>query len=474
MAEELRNDSHSDPVETSGDVEVLTIEKSLGSSAGRSDYILIRVDQLPVGARLKQPVYDARQDSKQLLLAAGQKLLPFHLVKLKQRGIQQVLVHRQDVGPNISQIESSRSDTGVWAASKGAKVRAASETEGTRAASWSGWKVDPESVLHRIQPLDQLARDPQRAATFQTNYDQRVTFVRGLVQSLLKHQVFNVDLSKDVCAKQLGEIVEDLDEFLIRSTSPIFNDYPYRHGLQLSMLATGMATVMGFSEADLSSLSLGCMIHDVGMLLLPRRIIEGQGPLNKSDRLEIQKHPILAANLLQDCSEFSQQSRHVVYQMHERMNGTGYPRGRWGTQIHPLARVAAVADTYLSLVSPRPFRPALLPYQAVEKILLSTQQGLFDPGAVRALLHAVSLFPIGSHVQLSNGQLGRVVRSQRANFDRPVVEVDDLYGVTGTTRVINLVEQTNISVVAALPAPEAKSSESDKNPIELTKAAAAL
>ena len=112
----------------------------------------------------------------------------------------------------------------------------------------------------------------------------------------------------------------------------------------------------------------------------------------------------------------------VAYQMHERANGSGYPRGRTIEQTHPLARIAAVADSFTALVSARPHRAGMLPYFAVEKLVRDTAKGLFDPQAVRGLLQAVSLFPIGSYVELNDGYVGRVIRSNAFDYTKPIVE----------------------------------------------------
>jgi HD-GYP domain-containing protein (c-di-GMP phosphodiesterase class II) len=137
--------------------------------------------------------------------------------------------------------------------------------------------------------------------------------------------------------------------------------------------------------------------------------------------LEITKHPIIAFEAVQDSIHVSGRAKVVAYQIHERCNGRGYPRRREGNQIHYLAKVAGIADAFVGLVSPRPHRPAVLPYRAIEKIVHGTKAGLYEPSAVRALLHTTSLFPIGSYVELTDGRVGRVIRSTGATYDRPIV-----------------------------------------------------
>ena len=72
--------------------------------------------------------------------------------------------------------------------------------------------------------------------------------------------------------------------------------------------------------------------------------------------------------------------------MDERCDGSGYPRGRKGKQIHPLAKIAAVADVFVAPISPWPHRPGFLLYKAMEHLIQGTKQGLYDTNAVRGLL----------------------------------------------------------------------------------------
>jgi HD-GYP domain-containing protein (c-di-GMP phosphodiesterase class II) len=140
----------------------------------------------------------------------------------------------------------------------------------------------------------------------------------------------------------------------------------------------------------------------------------------------------------------------VAYQMHERCDGSGYPRGCQGGRIHELAKVAAVADVFVALVCPRPHRPGIVPYHAVKKILLDTKDGLFDVKAVRALLKTVSLFPIGSYVALNDGRVGRVVRASGDFYDRPIVEVwrrDDPYH---NRSLVDLSQQEELHISSTL------------------------
>src|SRR5437764_11964815 len=151
--------------------------------------------------------------------------------------------------------------------------------------------------------------------------------------------------------------------------------------------------------------------------------------LSRAEFLEVQKHPIYTLEILRTLSGIPNIVPLICYQVHERPNGTGYPRGRSRDTIHPCARILQVADSYLALTSERSFRQALMPHAAMECLLRQASDNLIDGDAFRGLLRVLSLFPIGSLVKLSDGSTARVLRRNGTNYQSPIVLiVEDKHG----------------------------------------------
>lgn len=425
-------------------------------SGGASELVTVELTQLRVDAVLRSPIFDAQPGRQHiLLLSAGRTLTQVELAALQRRGVTRVLVHPSEL-ERITMVP--RAAGTLLPQQRLALRRAASPSAPTSHAVASkpvapGFRLEADSFLQRVQPPSQLERSVQRGEEYARSYESNVQSTEQIFKEFVATGIVAPDRVLEISDQHLQEITQDLDEFLARGVQPIASDYPCRHSLQTAMLATSMGTVMGLRKDDLIELGFGCILHDAGMLLVPQHLHRVDQPLATSERLELQKHPIYAADLLNRCRQVPHGAKMVVYQMHERLNGTGYPRQRQGSQIHLLARIAAVADTYLAMVSPRSFRPGLQPYQAVEKLLFATRQGLFDPGAVRGLLHAVSLFPIGSLVQLNNGRHARVIRGNRDRFAQPVIEMVDLSNPQSPAELVDLSERTELQVVSTVSLP---------------------
>ena len=112
----------------------------------------------------------------------------------------------------------------------------------------------------------------------------------------------------------------------------------------------------------------------------------------------------------------------IVYQVHERMNGKGYPQGLSGTKIHKLARILAVADVFEAFSHPRHYRRTFVAHEAIQEVARLSGTSL-DPEVVKTLVRELSLFPIDSYVMLNNGEIGKVISTNPTHPLRPVVEI---------------------------------------------------
>jgi HD-GYP domain-containing protein (c-di-GMP phosphodiesterase class II) len=103
------------------------------------------------------------------------------------------------------------------------------------------------------------------------------------------------------------------------------------------------------------------------------------------------------------------------------VNGTGYPQGLHGRKINEYAKILAVVDTYEALTHPRPHRDALLPFDAMREIL--KDKARFDPHYLKVLIEQISIYPVGSWVELNSGEVGKVVKINKSNPLRPILDI---------------------------------------------------
>jgi HD-GYP domain-containing protein (c-di-GMP phosphodiesterase class II) len=178
-------------------------------------------------------------------------------------------------------------------------------------------------------------------------------------------------------------------------------------------------------DPRLAKIALGLLLHDIGKLTVPDEILQKKGPLTDEEWVLMKRHPAIGADMLGD--QVSYLIRAVVKQHHERWDGSGYPDGLAGDEIHQFARIAAVADVYDAVTSERVYRPPMKPHEGVA--LIAQGEGTdFDPEVVSIFSRVVMPFPPGSEVELADGRMGLVVDvDPRAPYE-PTVRVQHANG----------------------------------------------
>ncbi len=196
---------------------------------------------------------------------------------------------------------------------------------------------------------------------------------------------------------QLHQLTEELKQSLekLRKTSvgiiqamalTVESKDPYTagHQLRVSSLAGAIAQEMGLSQDHIEAVRMAGMVHDLGKISFPAQLLSKSTQLSDLEFGLIKVHPQISFDILKDI-DFPWPVAQIVFQHHERINGTGYPLGLFGNEIYLEAKIIAVADVVEAIASNRPYRPALGIKKALEEIL-QNRDILYDPEVVDACL----------------------------------------------------------------------------------------
>jgi HD-GYP domain-containing protein (c-di-GMP phosphodiesterase class II) len=156
------------------------------------------------------------------------------------------------------------------------------------------------------------------------------------------------------------------------------------HTRRVAMLAVEIGEQLGLSPNRLRSLAIGGLLHDIGKLSVPDSILQKPGPLDDDEFDVVKLHPERGRELLNELGGFDETVRRLVMDHHERLDGSGYPRGLAGGQLDLATRILAVCDVYDALVSPRVYRSAW-PREKALALLREESHTAFDPRCVAAL-----------------------------------------------------------------------------------------
>jgi HD-GYP domain-containing protein (c-di-GMP phosphodiesterase class II) len=208
-------------------------------------------------------------------------------------------------------------------------------------------------------------------------------------------------------------------------------------------------------EERLFRLGMGLLLSDIGKLAIPDAILNKPGKLSEEEWEIVKTHPKAGVRLVRDTGAWCPLVQACVLRHHERWDGSGYPEGKAATEVHQMARIAAVADVYDAITSERVFAPAKPAHVGVQAVLAGSGTQ-FDPTIIDVFSRRVAPFPPGVEVELTDGRRAVVVSVSELALDRPVVRV---ISGPGAPVDISLTADPGIQIAGWNPAPAAPSAQ---------------
>ena len=201
-----------------------------------------------------------------------------------------------------------------------------------------------------------------------------------------------------------------------------YDDYNYGHSVNAALIAVMTGISLSYNQLQLRDLAVGVLLHDIGKTFISKEILNKLGRLTAKEFQEVKSHCAKGFELLRNHEEISLLAAHIAFQHHEKYDGSGYPRGLKGKGIHEFARIAALADVYDALTTERIYKKAYTPFQATQ-VIIDCSISHFDPSLLKAFVQNIAVYPVGSVLSLTSGEIGVVVKTRRENPKRPVVRI---------------------------------------------------
>jgi HD-GYP domain-containing protein (c-di-GMP phosphodiesterase class II) len=199
------------------------------------------------------------------------------------------------------------------------------------------------------------------------------------------------------------------------------DDYVFSHSLNVTIYTLALSMKMkNLTAKQTEEIGMGAMLHDVGKMMIPAPILKKPARLTKEEFELVKKHTEYGFDLLRKEHSLPLTSAHCALQHHERLNGTGYPRGLKGNEIHVFGKMIGIADVYDAVTSNRVYRRAMLPHKGME-ILYAGAGSEFEKDYVEMFRRAIVMYPTGLTVRLNDGRKGIVSRQNEYISDRPLL-----------------------------------------------------
>ncbi|WP_342472083.1 HD-GYP domain-containing protein [Metasolibacillus sp. FSL H7-0170] len=290
--------------------------------------------------------------------------------------------------------------------------------------------VDP-IVRHRVvKEITKTFETVRNLKGAQASYiiEQQSKAINGIVEGLL-------------------DTIVDSHEFLtILSDAYLYDQYLYHHSFQVTLYSIAIAKELGYSYEELRLIGVGAILHDIGKLLVPAEILKKPGALTEDEYNEMKLHARYGFDLLRNLHSISLLVAHCAFQHHERLDGSGYPRGLVEFEIHPFAKIIAVADVFDAVTSNRVYREKVLPSEGIA-VLEKDAGTLYDAKVVEALKKCVVHYPNGTVLTLSDGRRGIVSRQNELHPSLPYIRIfEENSEMLVATYEINLANTFNITI----------------------------
>jgi putative nucleotidyltransferase with HDIG domain len=250
---------------------------------------------------------------------------------------------------------------------------------------------------------------------------ESILLVKECFRNLEKEKNINTWAVRQTVNELADEIFSNRDILINYFDIRTYDDYTFDHSVNVTILSVLAGISLGYNRLDLRELATGALLHDIGKVSVDKKILNKKGKLTPEEFKQIQQHSLAGFEKLRSYYEITTLSSTISYQHHERIDGSGYPRGLKGEEIHEYARIVMVADVFDALTSDRPYRSA---YTITEAFgIVKELEPTFDSKSITAVLSNISPYPIGSIVMLNTGQIGQVVDTHKKDPAKPIVRI---------------------------------------------------
>lgn len=305
----------------------------------------------------------------QVLLSADIKIKPNHIYYLKQMGVSEMYIH-DDLLADIEVPDPVCSDI----------------------------RSDSRAVIARVmKDLDAAGSEKKGLAIREKDI---LTVVSKIVGALIDNR----------------EVINQLSDIRIR------DGYLFAHSVNCCIIATMIGIKMNYDIKTLRQLATGALLHDIGLVTVPEMIMKKPDKLNDEEYEAVKKHPQHGYDIFRSSNLYSVEAGDIILQHHERSQGQGYPRGLRSEKTSELAQIVSLVDVYDALTSEKSYRDRYAVHEAIDMIV-GWGEDYFNPKVLKVFLDSTAAYPVGTHIQLSNGDGGVVIENTPGYAKQPLVRL---------------------------------------------------
>ncbi len=235
-----------------------------------------------------------------------------------------------------------------------------------------------------------------------------------------------IRLSGELDMQQVNQVVDECVDSILRNDSALVwltqirnkDNYTAEHSLRVCIYAIALGRELGFRDLELQNIGICGLLHDVGKMRIPSALLAKKDNLTLEEIELMQQHPTYGKKLLISKSGIYPGAVDVAYCHHERLDGSGYPRGITSERIPYYAKIIAIIDSYDSMISDRPYSQGITTLDACRHIY-QCKDSLYDKVILGHFIHFIGIYAPGSLVEMNTGEVGIIIEANNEDGIHP-------------------------------------------------------
>ena len=276
----------------------------------------------------------------------------------------------------------------------------------------------PESIkltpFHNIVPID------AELAPAGDTYARTAEALSDMFKDLASNNLLDIQEVNSVVHDMVESMVRNPDALMLISRLLQEDKTVYGHGINVAIYLVALGRHLSLPKDMLERLGTLGLLLDVGKTRLPHELLNKEGQLTSEEFETIKNHVPIGLEILKDTSNVHPDVIEGLAQHHERENGSGYPVGITKGDIGLFGRMAAIADSFSAMTNPRPYAEIISAYEALQ-VMVNFGRDLYHPPIVEQFIRAIGIFPVGSMVELSTGEIAIVISHSKVRRLKPRV-----------------------------------------------------
>jgi HD-GYP domain-containing protein (c-di-GMP phosphodiesterase class II) len=324
--------------------------------------------------------------------------------------------------------------------------------------------------IHAIEPRRKQLATSVDEKTVSTNkasalrdYVRAVQSIKDSISNIQGKQGFDLRKTKRIVYNLVNHSFDEGYAFVSLSTIKNYDLSTYHHCVNVCILCISFGQNLGLNKRQLADLGVGALYHDIGKVNIPKDILNKSGKFTNDEWRIMKQHPVMAIHHLlplRGATDMDIKKAVPAFEHHREYDLSGYPPQTIRKPLNFYSKVVSIADAYDAMTSGRIYQKGLLPSEALQ-IILKGAGKKFDPVLVKAFVNTMGVYPVGSVVQLNNGDIGIVSEISRSlnKSERPkIILIMNKSNVPYQVKTIDLIEPQyqKLSIAKAVSAEDYK------------------